>query len=133
MTLSRPPTMRVTFGAAELLPPEDDGLSDPPQAVRPAASAATAAVAVRMRTVFMGWSSFVVERGGAARRGGGRPARDGGGPAGPSSDACAGGGRVRPPGQEAVLDAGEDQLGQQGQHGGDDHGGVDAGRVERAL
>src|SRR3954452_15368900 len=82
MTLSRPPTMRVTFGAAELLPPEDDGLSDPPQAVRPAASAATAAVAVRMRTVFMGWSSFVVERGGAARRGGGRPARDGGGPAG---------------------------------------------------
>src|SRR3954462_14407838 len=55
MTLSRPPTIRVTLGAAELLPPSEvDELSDPPQAVRPAASAATAAVAVRMRTVFMG-------------------------------------------------------------------------------
>src|SRR4051812_44728401 len=63
MTLSRPPTMRVTFGAAVLLPLPDeaDELSDPPQAVRPAASAATAAVAVRMRTVFMGECSFIVD------------------------------------------------------------------------
>src|SRR5689334_21075478 len=104
MTLSRPPTMRVTFGAAELLPPEV--LSDPPQAVRAAARAATAAVAVRTRTVFIRGFSFVVVEGGRSGGLGGRRRASGAG---------AGGGRVRPPGQEAALDAREDQLGQQGQ------------------
>src|SRR4051794_27666003 len=114
MTLSRPPTMRVTFGAAELLPPPE-ALSEPPQAVSPVARAATAAVAVRTRTVFIRGFSFVVVEG---RYGGGVERRR-------ASGAGAGGGRVRPPGQEAALDAGEDQLGQQGQDRGDDHGGVD--------
>src|SRR5436305_15001973 len=119
MTLSRPPTMSVTVGVD---PPEaeDDEPSDP-QAVTPAASATTAAVVVRVRRAFMtevllGWGWC----GGGGRRGRGSGAR-------------AGGRGVRPPGQEAVLDAGQHQLREQGQDRRDDHRGVDASGAERAL
>src|SRR5690242_5685931 len=112
MTLSRPPTMRVTFGVL----PEASSDDEPPepQAVRPAASAATAAAAVRTRTDFMGGFSFGAVRGGTARHGEGHgPARDGWGGAAAGSGAGAGGGGVRPPGEQPALDPGEDQLGEQ--------------------
>src|SRR6476619_6767676 len=122
MTLSRPPTMSRTFGVLAPDEPELDEveLSDP-QAVRPAASASTAVAVVRARRDFTdgspsGWGTCG-ESGGKAGAG--------------ESDPGAAGRGVRAPGQEAALDAGEDQLGAQRESGRDDHRGVDPGRVER--
>src|SRR3954464_5294167 len=112
MTLSRPPTMRVTVSPD---PPDE---SSDPHAVRPAASAATAATVVRVRrdvTVVV-----LLSVGGGVQ-----PARG----SGPGTGGRGGGA----PGQQAVLDAGEDELGDERQGGRDDHRGVDAGGVERPL
>src|SRR4051794_20987425 len=111
MTLSRPPTMRVTVS-----PDESDESSDP-HAVRPAARATTAAAVVRVRRDFT-VVDLLSDGGKGVRRE--QPARG----SGPGT----GGRGGRAPGQQAVLDAREEQLGDEREGGRDDHRGVDAGR-----
>src|SRR5213595_752946 len=105
MTFSRPPTMIVTLG----LPPAPVWTSsEPRQAVVAAASRVSAASAPAIRRILI--DSVLSDDGLAAGRG-----------------------HRRSPAQQPAFEISDAPLGEQGDDGDDDHRGVDARGVERAL
>src|SRR3954453_23807403 len=105
MTFSRPPTMMVTLG----LPPSPVWTScEPRQAVVAAATRVSAASAPAIRRILI--DSFLSDDGLAA-----------------------GSGHRGPPPQQPAFEVSDAPLGEQCDDGDDDHRGVDARGVERAL
>src|SRR4051812_22835432 len=119
-----PPTMILTVPPC-LPPPPPEEVRESRQAARDrAVVAASAAAAIRGGGRIE--SSPRLRTDADPRRGVPR-AGDGG------SDLRVVAGGRRPPAQQATLEEGEEPLGEQRDHRDDDHSGVDAGRVERAL